>query len=157
MTRIYFDGAHNSCNGMLTGCLVIVRNSDAQVVRWSSGYSGSNDAEWLALIGAAQFAAGNDLHNVEMVGDALSVIEVALGLRPGTRPRTKIFRTLLDTAAASITNLGLRHVERRNNLAGIYLDGGHSPAFHYALKRLDNASTVSLIHDWKVPCHTTPP
>jgi ribonuclease HI len=115
--KIFFDGGCRPNPGRME--IAVVARGDVMVER-DVGHGTSMDAEWLALLRAAEMARaiGGD---AVLLGDSRAVIAQATGLAKCREPR---FREFLERYRA----LGaprLRHIARTQNLAGIALARTH--------------------------------
>lgn len=99
----------------------------AGVVRIRTGLAigGSSEAEWLALIHAADAAIAHGLDDVVFVGDSLLVINQAKGLWKCRAPVFQAYRAQFLALAERLPQMRLRHVPRSHNLAGIALQRRH--------------------------------
>lgn len=78
------------------------------------------EAEWRALLFAAQLAAEKRIATPIFIGDALAVIQQAGG-KARTPPALREFHQLWLAIAPHLGAYALRHVKRQQNLAGIAL------------------------------------
>ncbi|ATE63804.1 reverse transcriptase-like protein [Rhizorhabdus dicambivorans] len=117
-TSIWFDGGCRPNPGPIEIAVVIGGIADIR----RTGEQGDNeDAEWSALLHALDEARQRGLADIILLGDSLSVIRQAQGRQRGRQPWIDRFRT----AAASFERVRLRHVGRKQNLAGIALERMH--------------------------------
>jgi ribonuclease HI len=85
------------------------------------GCGDNNDAEWLALLSAVDFAVSADEEDVLFVGDAAVVVAQASGRQPCRSAHLKPHLAAFLAAVASIPRWHVRQVPRSRNLAGIAL------------------------------------
>lgn len=114
-TSIYFDGGCRPNPGTMESAVVIRGVAD---IRWDAGHGDNEDAEWSALFHALERATIEGLSDIVLIGDSLSVIRQAGGHQPGRRHWIDRFAE----AARRFESLRLRHVRRKQNLAGIALE-----------------------------------
>lgn len=114
-TRIYFDGGCRPNPGPIETAVVIRGVPD---IRWDTGQGDNEDAEWAALFHALDRAGAEGLTDIVLIGDSLSVIRQASGRQPGRQHWIDRFAE----AARGFESLRLRHVGRKQNLAGIALE-----------------------------------
>jgi ribonuclease HI len=86
------------------------------------GHGTNNDAEWLALLHALEVAQSLGATDIELVGDALTVVNQAKGLWKCRGPALQAHAARFEVLAASFARVRIRHVGRSQNLAGIALD-----------------------------------
>ena len=89
--------------------------------RPNCGVGSNNDAEWLALIHAAEIARAIGARDVIMLGDSAFVVAHA---REKTKCRTKEFQAYFErfrSLAAEFERMRIRKIARTQNLAGIAL------------------------------------
>lgn len=112
--KLFFDGGcRPSPFGMETAVVVQGR----LYIRRDLGPGSSMDAEWLALIHAAEIARDLHLTDPVFLGDSLAVIGQATG---AVKCRAAYGRHL-HALAQIVTAPRIRHVKRTQNLAGIAL------------------------------------
>ena len=88
------------------------------------GHGTNSDAEWRALLCAVQVARSQDFTDIELVGDAIEVVEQARKvLRDGNADHP--YAAAFLTSAAQISTLHVRWIKRQQNLAGIALAARH--------------------------------
>jgi ribonuclease HI len=83
------------------------------------GTGSSEEAEWLALVHAAELASALGLADIVLLGDAAAVIAQAMG-----KAKCRNFpdhRRRFEAAIAGVAAWRLRHIARTQNLAGIAL------------------------------------
>ena len=81
----------------------------------------SNEAEWLALIHAAEIAIDLALNDVVFVGDSSLVINQARGTWKCRSSAFMICQAQFRALEQRLPQISLRHVPRSKNLAGIAL------------------------------------
>lgn len=117
--KIYFDGGCRPNPGAME-LAVVVRGRGHY--RGDAGQGSSMDAEWLALLYALEIAASLGLTDLQILGDALSVVNQARGLTKCRSPEMQGYREAFDRLAFRFERIRIRHVGRSQNLAGIALD-----------------------------------
>lgn len=118
--KIFFDGGCRPNPGPIEAA-VVVRGH----VHWFDlGHGNNQAAEWLALIEAVKLSQALGLENVELIGDAMEVIDHAnRAMRDGAgqQGHAAAFAALVkDRPPARI-----RWIKRQQNLAGIALASRH--------------------------------
>nr|WP_221364432.1 ribonuclease HI [Sphingomonas jinjuensis] len=115
--KIFFDGGSRGNPGSIE---VAVVAGGRAIVRTDLGEGSSADAEWLALIYAAETAReiGGE---VVLLGDSADVIAKANG-RVACRGEAAAYRERFLSVAGA---LPVRHIGRTQNLAGIALARRH--------------------------------
>ena len=122
-TKVYFDGGCRPNPGPMETAVVLHGVSD---IRTGLAIGDSNAAEWLALIHAAEVAIAAGLEDMVFVGDSLPVINQASGLSKCRSPELRILQARFRALVPGLPRMGLRHVPRSRNLAGIALARRHS-------------------------------
>lgn len=89
--------------------------------RDDQGYGDNNQAEWLALLMAMELADAQACTDILLVGDSALVIAQASGRQKCRSPHLAPYLARFHQAAAGFARVGLRHVPRTKNLAGIAL------------------------------------
>lgn len=117
-TKIYFDGGCRPNPGPIETAIAVRGVSH---VRTDMAIGANDEAEWLALLQAAEFAIEQGLDDVVFVGDSLQVIQQARGIGKCRSPVLQAHRARFCALAARLDHAGLRHVPRSKNLAGIAL------------------------------------
>ena len=120
--KIYFDGG---CRPSPVGMEASVVVKGRSFIQRGLGPGTSLDAEWLALIRAAEIARELRLVNPLFLGDSLTVVGQANGTVKCTRASVRHFR-VLEGLNTSFLTLNIRHVKRTQNLAGIALARLHA-------------------------------
>jgi ribonuclease HI len=115
--KIFFDGGSRGNPGPIEVAVVAGGRTD---IRTDLGEGDSADAEWLALICAAEVARklGGD---VVLLGDSADVVAKANGLVACRGEAARYRERFLAVAGA----LPVRHIGRAQNLAGIALARRH--------------------------------
>lgn len=116
--KIFFDGGCRPNPGRMETAVVALGVS---YHRPECGSGTNNDAEWLALLHAAEIADSIGYRDVILLGDSAMVVEQANG-RAKCRSRT--FAAYLEkfhTLAANFDRVRIRKIPRNQNLAGIAL------------------------------------
>lgn len=85
------------------------------------GSGDNNQAEWLALLHAAELAVKHGDGDVLFIGDSTLVVRQASGLSPCRSPHLRLYLERFQTLAADLPRFHLRQVPRTRNLAGIAL------------------------------------
>jgi len=114
--KLFFDGGWRPATGMEIA--VVVRGRD--YVRQGLGPGTSLEAEWRALILAAQLARELGLVDPIFLGDSLAVIGQVNATAPCRSECLRHFESLTDLLPAS-GKARFRYVKRSQNLAGIAL------------------------------------
>ena len=119
--KLYFDGGCRPNPGPIEAAVVL--GGSARYFD-DLGTGTSRDAEWLALIRAAELAREEGVDDAILVGDALGVIrEAAAALATGRAGSTHAATFL--TAVSVLPALRVRWIKRQQNLAGIALAAHH--------------------------------
>ncbi len=121
-TKIYFDGGCRPNPGPMETAVV---RSGVRHIRTGLAIGGSSEAEWLALTHAAELAIAQELDDVVFVGDSLLVINQAKGAWKCRSAELREYQTRFAILSAHFKRVGLRHVLRSHNLAGIALQRWH--------------------------------
>jgi ribonuclease HI len=108
--KIYFDGGCRPNPGRMETA-VVARGVTCH--RADCGYGTNNDAEWLALIHAAEIALASGARDILLLGDSAFAIGQA-----GHKPDFLALRSQLDRVI-------IRRISRHQNLAGIALARAH--------------------------------
>ncbi|MFC0588292.1 ribonuclease HI [Novosphingobium aquiterrae] len=119
--KVFFDGGCRPNPGRIEAA-VVVRGVTSYFN--DLGHGTNSDAEWQALLCAVQVARSQDFTDIDLVGDAIEVVEQARkALRDGNADHPKAAAFL--TSAAQISTLRVRWIKRQQNLAGIALAARH--------------------------------
>lgn len=118
--KIYFDGGHRP-QGME---LAVVLRGAAQR-RFLPDQGSAMEAEWRALIWAVETAIAEKITRPLLLGDALGVIQQASGKVRVPSAYAEFFASfqMLHETCPALT---LRHVKRKQNLAGNALEAHHA-------------------------------
>ncbi|MDO6415800.1 ribonuclease HI family protein [Sphingomonas sp. BIUV-7] len=116
---VFFDGGCRPNPGAMSSA-VVCRGKAA--FRDDLGAGDNNEAEWLALLHAAEFAADTGASDVTFVGDSMLVVKQASGQWRCRSPHLQPYLDAFRIAVAGFARVHLRHVARSKNLAGIALD-----------------------------------
>lgn len=118
--KIFFDGGCRPNPGAIEAAVVIRGH-----VHWFDlGHGNNQDAEWLALIEAVKLSQALGLEHVELIGDALEVVDHAnRAMRDGAREQghAATFAALVENRRPA----RIRWIKRQQNLAGIALASRH--------------------------------
>lgn len=117
---LHFDGGARPAGmeiAVVTGGVVHVRDG--------LGQGDSATAEWLALLHAVGIARAAGAQDVLFVGDALTIVEQALGRWPCRSPHLQPHLAAYRAGIAGIARVHVKHVPRSKNLAGIALARRH--------------------------------
>lgn len=114
-TTLYFDGGCRPNPGAMETATVLRGVAE---IRTCLGEGDNEDAEWSAALQALERARLAGLSDILLLGDSLSVIRQATGAQAVRRPWLARFRA----EAAVFDRVRLRHVGRKQNLAGIALE-----------------------------------
>ena len=119
-TKIFFDGGCRPNPGPIEAA-VVVRGK----VHWFDlGHGNNQDAEWLALIEAVKLSQALGLEHVELIGDALEVVDHAnraMRNSAGEQGHAATFAALVKNRPPA----RIRWIKRQQNLAGIALASRH--------------------------------
>ena len=119
--KIYFDGGCRPNPGAMETAVVAQGCAD---VRQNIGHGSSFDAEWLALIHAAEVAVAIGASNVVLLGDAATVVNQATG-RTKCRGVAIAYRARFMASIPAGLAVKVRQIKRTQNLAGIALSRLH--------------------------------
>lgn len=114
-TTLYFDGGCRPNPGAMETATMLRGVAE---IRTGLGQGDNEDAEWSAVLHALDRAKTSGLSDILLLGDSLSVIRQATDRQATRRPWLARFRA----AAATFDRVRLRHVGRKQNLAGIALE-----------------------------------
>ncbi len=115
--KIFFDGGLRPLPAGME--LAVVAGGRSHIAR-ELGAGTSMDAEWLALIAAAELAYSLRLADAVLLGDAAAVIAQASGRVRVPAPYVR--HSAAFSAVPRAGRLRLRYVKRTQNLAGILLE-----------------------------------
>ena len=116
--KIFFDGGCRPNPGQMETAVVA---RGVTYHRPDCGFGSNNDAEWLALIHAAEIARFIGARDVVMLGDSACVVGQASG---EAKRRSTEFQAYFDrfrTLVGDFERVRIRKIARTQNLAGIAL------------------------------------
>lgn len=116
--KIYFDGGCRPNPGQMETAVVA---RGISYLKHHCGHGTSNDAEWLALIHAAEVAISIGAQDVVLLGDSAVVVGQASGV---AKCRSAALRGHYETFVAlrsRFERIKIRRISRYQNLAGIAL------------------------------------
>lgn len=116
--KIYFDGGCRPNPGKIE-VAVVARGST--YFHDDLGLGTNTEAEWWALLVAAEFAAAHGAARCILVGDAQAVIDQANGVTKCSSARADELKRAYLKIVADNPGLRLRWLRRTQNLAGIAL------------------------------------
>ncbi len=117
--RIWFDGGCRPNPGPIEVAIV----ARGEVHFYDDLGNGTNtEAEWCALVKAAELASQSGAGTVELIGDSLGVIAQASGKARCRSERALELRAVYLELIAALPGLRLRWSPRSQNLAGIALE-----------------------------------
>jgi ribonuclease HI len=119
--KVYFDGGCRPNPGPIETAVVI---RGVAYLFDDLGSGTSNDAEWLALIRALEVAQAAELGDIELVGDALDVINKARDVLI-TGHAVSSYQETLKLLISKAPRARIRWIKREQNLAGIVLAARH--------------------------------
>ena len=120
--KLFFDGGCRPNPGMMETA-VVARGVTHH--RPDLGHGTNNDAEWLALIHAAEVAAGLDAADIILVGDSALVLSQAKRTAPCRSDALRVHLARFDMLVPAFASVRFRQVGRAQNLAGIALERVH--------------------------------
>lgn len=120
-TRVFFDGGCRPNPGRIEVAVVV---AGVTHLFDDLGHGTNTDAEWMALIRAAELARSLGLRDVELVGDALGIIREANSILREGHARPGHSSSFLG-ATLRAPPARVRWVRRAQNLAGIALAARH--------------------------------
>lgn len=119
--KVFFDGGCRPNPGRIEVAVVVLGVAH---LFDDLGRGTNHDAEWLALIRAVDLAQTLGLTDVELIGDALDVVQQANDLlQTGHAPPGHA--TSFLALAANVPQVRIRWIKRGQNLAGIALAAQH--------------------------------
>lgn len=119
--KVFFDGGCRPNPGRVEAAVVV--RGQAHLFD-DLGHGTNSDAEWMALMCAVKLVQSLALSNVELIGDAVEVIDQAnTALRTGRASCPHAATFLAVTRGAPIARI--RWIKREQNLAGIALAAQH--------------------------------
>ena len=117
--KIFFDGGCRPNPGQMETAVVARGITYHQP---DCGIGTNNDAEWLALIHAAEIALSISTRNVVMLGDSALVVGQANGVAKCRSQELFAHFMKFQDLACNFESIKIRRVGRSQNLAGIALD-----------------------------------
>lgn len=117
--KIYFDGSCRPNPGVMR---TVVVAGGRLYHKDDLGCGDNNDAEWLALIHAAEVACALQAPEVTLLGDSALVVNQASGTAACRDPRFATRLAEFQALAAGFHRLRIRRIGRSQNLAGIALE-----------------------------------
>ena len=127
--KIFFDGGCRPNPGAMATAVVI---GGAALIDHDAGEGTAMEAEWLALIAALRLAKARGLSDFILVGDALAVIEQAMGRVPCRGDHVRHLATFRELVGPG-PGPRIHHVGRAQNLAGVALERAMTRALESAL------------------------
>jgi ribonuclease HI len=119
--KIFFDGGCRPNPGRIETAVVV---RGVLHLFDDLGHGTNSDAEWLALICALELMQSLSLTNIELIGDALEVIQQAQRAMSTGRAKHGHAAKFLDLIAGKPL-VRIRWIKREQNLAGIALAARH--------------------------------
>jgi len=119
--KIWFDGGARPNPGALETAVVA---GGRTWLRTDAGHGDSSDGEWLAAIAAMEIARDLGLPEVILLGDSAMVVGQAVGKRR-VAARFAGHHARFRDLAAGFARVRVRHIGRKQNLAGIALERLH--------------------------------
>lgn len=116
--KIFFDGGCRPNPGQMETAVVMC---GITYHRPDCGIGTNNDAEWLALIYAAEIARSIGERAVVMLGDSALVVGQASGTAKCRSPEFRAHLATFQTLAKDFDVIKIRKIARTQNLAGIAL------------------------------------
>lgn len=116
--KIYFDGGCRPNPGSME-IAVVARG--VLYHKAAIGDGTNNDAEWLALLYAAEIALLLNEHDVVFIGDAAMVVNQANGSTKCRSPQLQRHVDAFLELKTKFEYVRVRHIGRAQNLAGIAL------------------------------------
>jgi ribonuclease HI len=122
--KIFFDGGCRPNPGMMQA-VVVIRGTVYHSP--NIGYGDNNDAEWLAIIYAAELALKHGHRDVILIGDATVIVNQANGKVKCRGDNLRGHLANFLTLQSQFDRMRIRYVNRSQNLAGIVLDKIFNP------------------------------
>lgn len=116
--KIYFDGGCRPNPGRMETA-VVARGLSYH--RPECGNGTNNDAEWLALLHAAEIADSIGHRDIILLGDSAMVVDQANGRAKCGNRTFAAYLEKFQTLAANFDRVRIRKIPRNQNLAGIAL------------------------------------
>lgn len=120
--KLFFDGGCRPNPGPIETAVFV---GGVAHIRDDVGRGDNNEAEWLALLHAAELAADMGARDVSFVGDSATVVAQATGRNRCRSPQLQPHLDAFRIAAARFERVRLRRIPRSRNLAGIALAMRH--------------------------------
>ncbi len=120
--KLFFDGGCRPNPGMMETAVVAAGVTHH---RPALGHGTNNDAEWLALLDAMEWATRLGADDIVLVGDSALVLNQAKGLWPARSDALRVHLATFQSRAPRFASIRFRHVGRAQNLAGIALEHIH--------------------------------
>jgi ribonuclease HI len=120
--KIFFDGGCRPNPGRMETA-VVARGITYQ--RPDCGTGDNNDAEWLALLHAAEIALSIGARDVVLLGDSALVVRQANIQAKCRSPEFQAYLQKFQTVAREFDRIRIRKIPRTQNLAGIALTKSH--------------------------------
>ena len=117
--KIYFDGGCRPNPGKIETA-VVARGET--YYRPDCGLGTNNDAEWLALVHAADIARAIGLRNILFLGDSALVVGQASGILKCRNASLQSYLDSFNSIKSAFDSFGIRRIGRHQNLAGIALE-----------------------------------
>ncbi|EHJ59740.1 ribonuclease HI [Novosphingobium pentaromativorans US6-1] len=119
--KVFFDGGCRPNPGRIEAAVVL--RGRAHLFE-DLGHGTNGDAEWLALIQALELTRAMGLTDVELIGDALAIVNRANLVLQSAQP-AGIHEAAFLALARTIKPARIRWIKREQNLAGIALAKRH--------------------------------
>ncbi len=119
--KIFFDGGCRPNPGRIEAAVVV---RGVVHLFHDLGHGTNGDAEWLALIRALELTQSLSLTDIDLIGDALDVIQQAQrAMSTGRAKHAHAAKFLV--LMAGVPSARIRWIRREQNLAGIALAARH--------------------------------
>lgn len=116
--KIYFDGGCRPNPGQMETAVVA---RGVSYFQHDCGTGTNNDAEWHALIHAAEIALSIGARDVFMLGDSALVVGQSNGVAKCRSPELQAHLKRFQALASNFDRIRIRKIPRTQNLAGIAL------------------------------------
>lgn len=120
--KIFFDGGCRPNPGKMETAVVA---RGVAYLNLECGFGTNNDAEWLALIHAADIAQMIGARDVVMLGDSALVVNQANATAKCRGAEFRAFLARFDRLSNAFDRIKIRQISRHQNLAGIALAKSH--------------------------------
>jgi ribonuclease HI len=117
--KIYLDGGCRPNPGQMETA-VVARGITTYLP--NCGYGTNNDAEWIALIHAAEVATAMGARDIILLGDSAVVIGQANGVAKCRSAELRTHLARFQSLTGNFDRIRIRRISRSQNLAGIALD-----------------------------------